>query len=72
MAFHARAPEDFGDRATAAWWMRSRESYRNNTVYTAEIRKLHRAGVSKSEIARRLQVGRTSLRRILAGYSSQK
>ena len=41
-------------------------------VYTAEIRKLHRAGVSKSEIARRLQVGRTSLRRILAGYSSQK
>ena len=41
-------------------------------VYTAEIRKLHRAGVSKSEIARRLQVGRTSVRRILAGYSSQK
>ena len=41
-------------------------------VHTAEIRKLHRAGVSKSEIARRLQVGRTSVRRILAGYSSQK
>src|SRR6476660_8956273 len=31
----------------------------------AEIRKLHRAGVSKSEIARSLQVGRTSVRRIL-------
>ncbi|HEV3198999.1 MAG TPA: recombinase family protein [Bryobacteraceae bacterium] len=30
-----------------------------------EIRKLHRAGVSKSEIARRLQIGRTSVRRIL-------
>ena len=41
-------------------------------VHTAEIRKLHRAGVSKSEIARRLQVGRTSVRRILAGDSSQK
>jgi DNA invertase Pin-like site-specific DNA recombinase len=34
--------------------------------HAAEIRKLHRAGVSKSEIARRLQVGRTSVRRILA------
>ena len=35
-------------------------------VHAAEIRKLHRAGVSKSEIARRLQIGRTSVRRILA------
>jgi putative DNA-invertase from lambdoid prophage Rac len=34
-------------------------------VYAAEIRKLHRAGVSKSEIARRLQIGRTSVRRVL-------
>jgi DNA invertase Pin-like site-specific DNA recombinase len=34
-------------------------------LHTAEIRKLHRAGVSKSEIARRLQIGRTSVRRIL-------
>jgi putative DNA-invertase from lambdoid prophage Rac len=34
-------------------------------VHVAEIRKLHRAGVSKSEIARRLQIGRTSVRRIL-------
>ena len=35
-------------------------------IHAAEIRKLHRAGVSKSEIARRVQVGRTSVRRILA------
>ena len=35
----------------------------------AEIRKLNRAGVSKSEIARRLQIGRTSVRRILAETS---
>src|SRR5258707_4031924 len=34
-------------------------------LHTAEIRGLHRAGVSKSEIARRLQIGRTSVRRIL-------
>jgi putative DNA-invertase from lambdoid prophage Rac len=32
----------------------------------AQIRKLHRAGVSKAEIARRLEIGRTSVRRILA------
>src|SRR5438067_9731258 len=30
-----------------------------------EIRKLHRAGASKSDIARRLEIGRTSVRRIL-------
>ncbi len=29
------------------------------------IRKLHGAGIAKAEIARRLQVGRTSVRRIL-------
>ena len=34
-------------------------------LHAPEIRKLHRAGVSKSEIARRLQIGRTSVRRIL-------
>src|ERR1700685_3299007 len=33
---------------------------------TSQVRKLYRAGVSKSEIARRLQIGRTSVRRILA------
>jgi DNA invertase Pin-like site-specific DNA recombinase len=32
----------------------------------AQIRKLHRTGVSKAEIARRLRIGRTSVRRILA------
>jgi DNA invertase Pin-like site-specific DNA recombinase len=32
----------------------------------AQIRKLHRTGVSKAEIARRLGIGRTSVRRILA------
>ncbi len=32
----------------------------------AEIRKLHRTGVSKSEIARRLNIERTSVRRMLA------
>ena len=30
-----------------------------------QVRKLYRAGVSKAEIARRLQIGRTSVRRIL-------
>jgi len=30
----------------------------------AEIRKLRRAGVAKAEIARRLKIGRTSVRRI--------
>jgi DNA invertase Pin-like site-specific DNA recombinase len=32
----------------------------------SQIRKLHRAGVSKAEIARRLGIGRTSVRRILS------
>jgi DNA invertase Pin-like site-specific DNA recombinase len=32
----------------------------------AEVRKLHHAGISKAEIARRLDIGRTSVRRILA------
>jgi len=50
---HARASgKQLGRPATAA-------------VHAAEIRKLHRAGISKSEIARRVQVGRTSVRRIL-------
>lgn len=34
-------------------------------LHTYQVRKLHRAGTSKSEIARRLQIGRTSVRRIL-------
>ncbi len=39
-------------------------------VKSAEIRKLHRAGISKAEIARRLDIGRTSVRRILADAAS--
>jgi len=35
-------------------------------LQATEIRKLYRAGVAKAEIARRLQIGRTSVRRILA------
>ena len=39
----------------------------------SEIRNLHRAGVTKSEIARRLQIGRTSIRRTLERpYSSKR
>jgi putative DNA-invertase from lambdoid prophage Rac len=33
---------------------------------SGQIRKLYRAGISKAEIARRLEIGRTSVRRILA------
>jgi DNA invertase Pin-like site-specific DNA recombinase len=40
-------------------------------LHTDQVRKLYRAGVSKSEVARRLGVGRTSVRRIL-GDSSRK
>jgi len=35
-----------------------------------EVRKLDRTGVSKAEIARRLQIGRTSVRRILSAKRS--
>jgi len=41
-------------------------------VHAAEVWKLHRAGISKSEIARRLEIGRTSVRRLLVGDSSRK
>jgi DNA invertase Pin-like site-specific DNA recombinase len=36
--------------------------------HASQVRKLYRAGVSKAEIARRLQIGRTSVRRILADH----
>lgn len=35
-----------------------------------QVRKLYRAGISKAEIARRLDIGRTSVRRILANITS--
>jgi DNA invertase Pin-like site-specific DNA recombinase len=35
------------------------------TLQSAPVRKLYRAGVSKSEIARRLHIGRMSVRRVL-------
>lgn len=38
-------------------------------MHAAEVRRLHHTGVSKSEIARRLQIGRTSVRRILGTNS---
>jgi DNA invertase Pin-like site-specific DNA recombinase len=34
-------------------------------LHTAQVRELHRAGISKAEIARRFEIGRTSVRRIL-------
>ena len=34
-------------------------------LQAGQVRKLYRTGVSKAEIARRLQIGRTSVRRIL-------
>ncbi len=37
----------------------------------SQIRKLHRAGVSKAEIARQLDISRTSVRRILASPTSR-
>ena len=35
------------------------------TLHAEQVRKLHRAGTSKAAIARRLNIGRTSVRRIL-------
>jgi putative DNA-invertase from lambdoid prophage Rac len=34
-------------------------------LHAGQIRKIHRSGLSKSEISRRLNIGRTSVRRIL-------
>ena len=39
---------------------------RTVALHADEVRELHRAGISKAEIARRVQIGRTSVRRILA------
>ena len=35
-------------------------------LHSDQVQKLYRAGISKAEIARRLKIGRTSVRRILA------
>ena len=40
--------------------------------HAVTARKLFRQGVSKSEIARQLHIGRTSVRRFLTAYSSQE
>jgi DNA invertase Pin-like site-specific DNA recombinase len=45
---------------------------RTAAAKAGEVRVLHRAGISKSEIARRLQIGRTSVRRVLATYFNEK
>jgi DNA-binding transcriptional regulator LsrR (DeoR family) len=37
----------------------------NSTEKPAPVRKLYREGVSKAEVARRLQISRTSVHRIL-------
>src|ERR1043166_6906552 len=68
--FAAFEREILGER-TRAGLARARENGKRlgrpatAAVHATEIRKLHRAGVSKSEIARRVQIGRTSVRRIL-------
>ena len=41
-------------------------------LHAAEIRKLHGDGISKSEIARRVRIGRTSVRRIINDQTAQK
>ena len=40
--------------------------------HTSEVLKLGRSGLGKSEIARRLNIGRTSVRRILAAPTKKK
>jgi len=39
---------------------------RTAALHADQVRKLYRAGISKAEIARRVQIGRTSVRRILS------
>jgi len=40
------------------------------SLHADQVRKLRRSGLSKSEIARRLNIGRTSVRRILSSKTS--
>ncbi len=44
---------------------------RTAALHADQVRKLYRAGASKTEIARRLHIGRTSVRRILKGRMGQ-
>ena len=39
-------------------------------LHADQVRKLFRGGISKSEIARRLNIGRTSVRRVLSSEKS--
>jgi DNA invertase Pin-like site-specific DNA recombinase len=41
-------------------------------MHTDKVRNLHRSGLSKSEISRRINIGRTSVRRILAAPTKKK
>jgi len=41
-------------------------------IHADKVCKLHRSGLRKSEIARSLNIGRTSVRRILAAPPSRK
>ena len=41
-------------------------------MHADQVRRLRRSGLSKSEIARRLNIGRTSVRRILAAPTKKK
>ena len=41
-------------------------------LQAAEILKLYRAGIAKAEIARRLHIGRTSVRRILGRSAARR
>jgi DNA invertase Pin-like site-specific DNA recombinase len=45
---------------------------RTAALQAGSVQKLYRAGVSKAEIARRLKIGRTSVRRILAAAPGKK
>jgi len=42
------------------------------TVHANEVRKLCQSGLSKSEVAHRLNIGRTSMRRSLAAQLKKK
>lgn len=45
---------------------------RTMDAHAGRIRKLHRAGISKAEIARRLNLPRTSVRRLIAQHPTPK